>query len=95
MPNVEFARNGEICYNTEMSATPSQPIPMNLREQMLKRIETAPDADVLIVHEALLYAEKLRLLDEISDDAEVEQSESKWKNLPDLLTEVRSKLRLA
>jgi hypothetical protein len=78
-----------------MSATPSQPIPMNLREQMLKRIETAPDADVLIVHEALLYAEKLRLLDEISDDAEVEQSESKWKNLPDLLTEVRSKLRLA
>jgi hypothetical protein len=78
-----------------MSATPSQPIPMNLREQMLKRIETAPDEDVLIVHEALLYAEKLRLLDEISDDAEVEQSESKWKNLPDLLTEVRSKLRLA
>jgi hypothetical protein len=77
-----------------MSAIP-QPIPMNLREQMLKRIETAPDADVLIVHEALLHAEKLRLMDDISADAEGERSEGKWENLPALLMEVRARLRRA
>ena len=78
-----------------MSATLSQPIPTNLREQMLKRIETAPDADVLIVHEALLHAQKLRLLDDISVDAEHERSSGRWEKLPELLAEVRAKLRRA
>lgn len=78
-----------------MSTTLDQPVPKNLREQMLKRIETAPDEDVMIVHEALLHAEKLRLLDEISADAEREQAAGRWAHLPDLLKEVRAKLRRA
>lgn len=45
-----------------MSTTLAQPIPRNLRQQLLKRIETAPDEEVLIVHEALIHAEKLRSL---------------------------------
>lgn len=75
-----------------MSATLAQPIPRNLREQLIKRIETAPDEEVLIVHEALMHAEKLRLLDEISNDAERERSEGKWERLPELLQEVRARL---
>lgn len=78
-----------------MSTTLAQPIPKNLREQLMKRIEMAPDDEVMIVHEALLHAEKLRLLDEISNDAECERSEGKWQRLPELLKEVRAKLRSA
>jgi len=78
-----------------MSTTLAQPIPTNLRQQLLKRIETAPDEEVLIVHEALLHAEKLRLLDEISNDAERERSDGKWERLPELLKEVRARLRSA
>jgi uncharacterized protein (UPF0147 family) len=78
-----------------MSTTLAQPIPRNLREQVLKRIETAPDEEVLIVHEALIHAEKLRLLDEISNDAERERTEGKWERLPELLQEVRARLRSA
>jgi hypothetical protein len=92
---VEFAIVCGISYAFNMSAPSSQPIPINLREQVLRRIEAASDADVLIVHEALLHAEKLRLLDDISDDAEKERSEGKWENLPALLTEVRARLRRA
>jgi hypothetical protein len=69
------------------------PIPRDLREQMLQRLQTAPDEDVLIVHEALLHAEKLRLLEEISADAEQERASGKWAHLPQLLQEVRARLR--
>ena len=78
-----------------MSTTLPQPVPKNLREQMIKRIESAPDDDILIVHEALLHADKMRLLDEISADAERERAAGKWERLPELISEVRAKLRRA
>lgn len=73
--------------------TATTPIPRDLREQMLLRLQTAPDEDVLIVHDALLHAEKLRLLEEISADAEQERADGKWERLPQLLKEVRARLR--
>lgn len=76
-----------------MSTRLDQPIPKNLREQMIRRIETAPDEDILLVNEALNHADKLRLLDEISVAAERERAAGKWERLPELIEEVRTKLR--
>jgi hypothetical protein len=60
---------------------------------MIKRIETAPEEDILVVNEALLHADKLRLLEAISQDAERERAAGKWERLPELLNEVRARLR--
>jgi hypothetical protein len=76
-----------------MSTTLGQPLPNDIREQMIKRLETAPDEDILLVNEALIHADKLRLLDEISRDAEGERAAGKWERLPELLEEVRARLR--
>jgi hypothetical protein len=76
-----------------MSPTLPQPVPKNLREQMIKRLETASEEDVIFVHEALIHAEKLKLLDDISAGAERERTGGKWERLPELLREVRAKLR--
>ena len=62
---------------------------------MIQRLETAPESDLLIVHDALLHAEKLKLLDEISEDAERERADGKWDRLPELILQVREKLRRA
>jgi hypothetical protein len=74
-----------------MIATP--PMPKNLRQQTLRALEQAPDEDFVIVHEALLHAQKLRLLDQISVDATKEQAEGKWESLPETLAAVRAKIR--
>jgi hypothetical protein len=68
-------------------------MPKNLRQQTLRALEQAPDEDFVIVHEALLHAQKLRLLDQISDDADKERSEGKWDRLPEALAAVRAKIR--
>ena len=63
--------------------TSSQPIPKNLREQLVElrwlRDET----------------ETVRLLDEMNEQAEREQASGKWDNLPDLIREYRARRQLA
>lgn len=78
-----------------MTAASPIPAPKNLRQQTMQELEQAPDEDFVFVHEALMHARKLRLLDEISDDAEKEQAAGKWDRLPEMLAEVRAKLRSA
>jgi hypothetical protein len=73
--------------------TLASPIPKNLKQQVLAQLQDAPEADLVLVHETLLHARKLRLLDEISEDAEQERADGKWDNLPELLTSFRAKLR--
>jgi len=62
---------------------------------MIQRLETAPESDLLSVQEASLPAEKIKLLDEISEDAERERADGKWDRLPELILQVREKLRRA
>ena len=74
-----------------MTATPI--LPGNLREQMIERLHQAPERDLLVVHEALRHADKLRLLDAVSEDAEREQAAGAWDKLPEMIQEVRARLR--
>lgn len=76
-----------------MIATVPTPAPKNLRQQTIQELEQAPDEDFVFVHEALMHARKLRLLEDISEDAEGEQAAGKWERLPEMLAEVRAKLR--
>ncbi len=71
----------------------SQTIPKDLREQMLERLATASEEDLVLVHEILLHAEKDRLWHEIQADAEAEQKAGKWDRLPEIIREVRARLR--
>jgi hypothetical protein len=74
-----------------MSAT--TPLPHNLRAALLQQIEELPDEDLPLVHEVLLHAEKERLWREISAGAECDRLEGKWVRLPQMIEEVRGRLR--
>ena len=69
----------------------TQPIPKNLREQMVKRIETAPEEDVVFVYELFLFAERDRLWKQIQHDAAGEQERGLWTNLPELIRAYRAR----
>ena len=64
-------------YSPSMSTVATQPVPKNLRQQMVEKIQDIPDKYLAVLYEAFVHAEKVRLLDEISRDAESEQSEGK------------------
>lgn len=71
------------------------PRPSALKPDLIQRIESMSEEELRLVHEVLLHAEKDRLWREISTEAEDERSGGKWERLPEILLEVRSKLRQA
>ncbi len=73
-----------------MSTTLPQPIPKNLREQMVHRVQEMPDEQVVELYEMLLLQEKLSLLDKMSESAEREQAEGKWHDLPEFIHSYRA-----
>jgi hypothetical protein len=74
-----------------MTTIPPQPIPRNLREQMIQRVQSMPEDQVA----ELLLQEKLSLLDKISDGAEREQAEGKWQDLPEFIHAYRNLIKSA
>lgn len=74
-----------------MTTIQPQPIPRNLREQMIQRVQAMPEDQVAELYEMLLLQEKLTLLDKISDGAEREQAEGKWQDLPEFIRAYRSR----
>jgi hypothetical protein len=71
------------------------PIPKNLRQQMIEKVNNTPDLYLTVLYEAFLHTEAVRLMDEMSRDAEREQAEGKWDHLPELIKEVREKIKAA
>ena len=78
-----------------MNATHPQPVPMNLRAQMLQRIAAMSDQDVAELHDLVLLNEKLRLRREISAQAEREQAEGRWDDLQEFVRAYRSRTKPA
>ena len=78
-----------------MSNAITQPVPKNLRQQMVERISTAPEEDVVFVHDLLLFAEKQRLWKQIQVDAEAEQAAGKLDNIPELVRQYRNRNKAA
>lgn len=67
-----------------------EPVPKNLREQMVKRIAAMSERDVAELYELWLLKEKLAVRQEMSDQATREHASGIWEKLPDLVREYRS-----
>jgi hypothetical protein len=76
-----------------MSTYATQPIPKNLREQMVKRMQSAPDEDLLFAYEVMLMAEKDRVWREIQQQGAAEAAAGLHDNLPDLIRKYRMRNR--
>lgn len=76
------------------TALPS-PVPKDLRQQLSQSLERFEESELVFIHRVFLEAEKQRLWREIGEDAEKERLAGKWDNLPEVIQEVRAKLRVA
>jgi hypothetical protein len=66
-----------------------QPVPKNLREQMVKRVNEMDEGSLVRLHELDLLAEAIRLRHVISEQAETERSAGKWEGMQDTIREYR------
>ena len=78
-----------------MNTTLDQPVPRDIREQMIRRIENAPEDFVLLVHQVLLRVEKEALWREIQTGAEADAASGKLDRIPEMIRAVRAARRSA
>ena len=72
---------------------PVEPPPKNLRPELLRRISSMPEDDLVWLHEVLLNVEKERLWEDLSAEMEAERQAGKLQRLPEIIREVRAELR--
>jgi hypothetical protein len=73
-----------------MGSYTTQPVPKNLREQMVQRISAMPENEVEELYELFLLKEKIRVRREISEQAEQENAKGLWTDLPELIRAYRA-----
>lgn len=78
-----------VVGSTIMTSTLPQPVPKNLREQMLKRVEKMDEVSLVRLHELDLLAEAIRLRGVISQQAEAERASGKWEGIEETIREYR------
>jgi hypothetical protein len=78
-----------------MSTLLNQPIPRNIREQMIRRIETAPEDVVLLVHDVLLRIEKENLWQKIQGEASEDAKSGKLDRVGEIIKNYRATRRSA
>lgn len=76
-----------------MSTTAAQPVPKNLRHQMVERVSTMDEQSLLRLHELDLLSEKIRLREEMSSQADAEQAAGIWDNLTEVVRAYRMRHR--
>lgn len=72
-----------------MTSTLPQPVPKNLREQMINRVSSMDESSLLRLHELDLLTETIRLRGVISEQAEAERAAGKWEGLEEVIREYR------
>lgn len=72
-----------------MTSTLPQPVPKNLREQMMKRVEKMDEVSLVRLHELDLLAESIRLREVISQQAEAERASGKWEGIEETVRAYR------
>jgi hypothetical protein len=77
------------------TSTPLQPIPRNLREQMVKQLSNMPEEQVVELYELFLLSEKLKIRRELSDQASKENESGLWRNLPEIIRAYRASKKSA
>jgi hypothetical protein len=78
-----------------MGSYTTQPVPKNLREQMVQRISSMPENEVEELYELFLLKEKIRVRRELSQQAEEENAKGLWTDLPELIRAYRASRRPA
>jgi hypothetical protein len=78
-----------------MSTLLNQPVPKNIREQMIRRMETAPEDVVLLVHDVLLQIEKENLWQKIQGDASEDAKSGKLDRGAEIIQNYRDTRRSA
>jgi hypothetical protein len=72
-----------------ISSTLPQPVPKNLREQMLKRIASMDENSLLLLHDLELLTEAVRLREVMSEQAEAERAAGKWEGIEEVVRAYR------
>jgi len=78
-----------------MSTLLNQPVPKNIREQMIRRMETAPEDVVLLVHDVLLQIEKENLWQKIQGNAAEDAKSGKLDRVGEIIQNYRDTRRSA
>jgi len=78
-----------------MSTLLNQPVPKNIREQMIRRMETAPEGVVVLVHDVLLQIEKENLWQKIQGDASEDAKSGKLDRVGEIIQNYRDARRSA
>jgi predicted RNase H-like nuclease (RuvC/YqgF family) len=78
-----------------MSTLLTQPVPKDIREQMIRRLETAPEDVVLLVHDVLLQIEKENLWRTIQNNASEDARGGKLDRVGEIIQNYRETRRSA
>jgi predicted RNase H-like nuclease (RuvC/YqgF family) len=78
-----------------MSTLLNQPVPKNIREQMIRRMETAPEDVVVLVHDVLLQIGKENLWQKIQGDASEDAKSGKLDRVGEIIQNYRDSRRSA
>ena len=78
-----------------MSTLLTQPVPKDIREQMVRRLETAPEDVVLLVHDVLLQIEKENLWRKIQNNASEDARAGKLDRVGEIIQNYRETRRSA
>jgi predicted RNase H-like nuclease (RuvC/YqgF family) len=78
-----------------MSTLLNQPVPKNIREQMIRRMETAPEDVVVLVHDVLLQIEKENLWQKIQGNASEDAKSGKLDRVGEIIQNYRDTRRSA
>jgi len=73
--------------------TAEQPIPKNLKQQLVRSLDSFEEPELVFVHRVILEVEKRRLWKKISERAEIDRLAGKWDDLDEVIRDVRAKLR--
>jgi len=67
-----------------------QPIPKDLKQQLVQSIESFDEPELVFVHRVLLEVEKRRLWKKIGANAESEFKAGAWEDLDEVIRKVRT-----
>ena len=67
--------------------------PKKLRPEIIQRIESMDDENLLVLHRVLLIVEKERLWRELSAEPEQDRVSGKLDRLPEIIRQARAELR--
>ncbi len=66
--------------------------PKKLRPELVRKVESMPDEDLMFLHRILLQVEKERLWRELSSEIEEDWQKGRYDNLDGIIRQVRTEL---